>query len=75
VAVPLGRVARRGGQHETGGGLGGLEVQVEQDGRVGVGGERDAGVPEEFLHGLEVGAGGVGEGGGAVAQVVQRHRW
>ena len=30
-------------------------------------GQHDAGVPELFLHGLEIGAGAVGEGGRAVA--------
>jgi hypothetical protein len=74
VAVSLGRVAGRGGQHEAGGGLGGLVVQLEQDGRVGVGGEHDAGMPDQFLHGLEVGTGRVGQGGRAVAEVVQPHR-
>jgi hypothetical protein len=32
-------------------------------------------VPELFLHGFEVGAGGVGLGRGAVAEVVQPHGW
>jgi hypothetical protein len=37
---------------------------------VQVGGDADAGVPELVRHGLQVGTGGVGEGGRAVAQVV-----
>jgi len=38
------------------------------------GGEHDAGVPELVLDGLEVGAGGVGEAGGALAEVVEADR-
>ena len=73
-SVSLAGVAGGGLEDEPGGGFGGLEVQVEQDAGVGVGGQHDAGVPELLLHGLQVGAGGVGQGRRAVAQVVQPHR-
>lgn len=62
-----------GGQDEAGGCSGDGEVQVEQDAGVGVGGEHDAGVAELFLDGFEVGAGGVGEVGCAVTEVVQTY--
>jgi hypothetical protein len=47
---------------------------VALGGVAGRGGQDDAGVPEQFLDGLQVGAGGVGQGGGAVPEVVQPYR-
>jgi hypothetical protein len=46
-----------------------------QDVRIGVRGDRDGGVTEQVLHDFEVGAGGEGEGGSAVAQVMEPDGW
>jgi len=71
----FGAEAAGGGEDEPGGGVGGLVLPGWQDAGVGVGGEHDAGVAELVLDGFEVGAGAVGEAGGAVSQVVQPHGW
>lgn len=63
-----------GVEHQLGGSVGATTLDLRQDAGVGVGGDHDAGVPEEILQGLQVGSGFVGEGRGAVAQVVQPHR-
>jgi hypothetical protein len=63
------------GQDEAGGGLGGVGEQFGQDAGVRVRGQHDAGVSEQRLDGLEVSAGGQGEAGRAVSQVVQPDRW
>ena len=63
-----------GAEDQLGGVPGGRVLDRVQHAGVGVGGQDDAGVAELVLDGLEVGAGGVGEAGGAVTQVVQPHR-
>src|SRR5437868_10285632 len=73
-----GRVGSRdeaGGFEDAGGGLLCCFVgDLRKDGGVGVGGEHDAGVPEHLLHTLQFHRGRQGEGGCAVAQVVQPDR-
>jgi hypothetical protein len=59
---------------EPGHGLGCGDVHLLEQGRVGVGGDLDAGVTEEFGDELEVAGGPVGERRRAVAQVVQPDR-
>jgi len=59
-----------GAQDQLGGVSGCFVLGGVQDAGVGVGGQDDAGVAELVLDGFEVGAGGVGEAGGAVAEVV-----
>ena len=68
------RAARGCGENEPGGGFGRFVVLVGEDAGVGVGRQHDAGVPELLLNRLEVRAGGMGETGRPVAQVVQPHR-
>ena len=61
-----------GGEHEGGGGGGAAALNGGQDAGVGIGGDHDAGVAEQVLHRVEVGARLVGQGRGIVAQVAQR---
>jgi hypothetical protein len=63
-----------GGEHEPGGGGGRVVLGGRKDAGVGVGGEHDTGVPELVLDGLEVDTGGVGEAGGAMAEIVESDR-
>jgi hypothetical protein len=58
----------------VGGGLGGPVGGFGQDAGVGVGGGDDAGMAQHLLDDLQVGAGCQGDGGGAVAQVVEPNR-
>jgi len=62
------------GEQEPGGGVGRVVLGGREDDGVGIGGEHDAGVQELVLDGLEVGASGLGEAGGAVAQIVEADR-
>jgi hypothetical protein len=59
-----------GREDQLGGGVGAASLCAREDAGVGVGGDHDAGVPEQVLQGLQVGAGLVREGRGTVAQVV-----
>ena len=63
-----------GGKDQTGGGFGGVVGEVGQHAGVSVDGEHDAGMVEHRLHGLEIVAGGRGQAGRAVAQVMQPDR-
>jgi hypothetical protein len=63
-----------GSGDEIGDSVGVAVVHLGQHGGVDIGGGDDGGVSEEVLDGLEVGAGGEGEAGHAVAQVVQPDR-
>ncbi len=54
-----------GGPDEAGEGFGAVGGDLGKHRCVGVGGEHDAGVPEQVLDDLEVGPGGKGEGGAA----------
>jgi hypothetical protein len=60
---------------ELGGGVGVGVLQLEDDGGVDVGGDGDVGVAQRFLDLFEIGSAVAEVGGGAVAQVVQPHRW
>lgn len=70
------RVAALAGlvQDQPGGRFGAAVLDGRPDAGVGVGGDHDGGVAELVLDGLEIGPGGVGEGSGAVAEVVQPDR-
>ena len=63
-----------GGEDQPCGGFGGVVGEVGEHAGVGVGGEHDAGVAEHRLYGFEVVAGGQGQAGRAVAQVMQPDR-
>src|SRR5438046_7911132 len=60
---------------EFGGVFGGVAFDVGEEGGVGVGGDGDGGVAEEFFDVVQVAAGGFGVGGGAVAAVVDADGW
>jgi hypothetical protein len=64
-----------GGRDRCGGRVGAAPLGVRQDAGVCVGGDHDAGMAEQILPGLQIGAGLVGEGCGAVAQVLQPDGW
>ena len=66
--------APSGVHNQLGCGRSRLVLAGVQDAGVRVGGQHDAGVTELVLDCLEVGVGGVSEGGGAVPEVVQPNR-
>jgi hypothetical protein len=75
VAVADGAGSHAGGvEDQTRGGLGGVVGEIGQHAGVRVGGEHDAGVAEHHLHDFEVVAGGEGQAGRAVAQVMRPDR-
>jgi hypothetical protein len=63
-----------GGEDESGGGVGAAALNGREHAGVGICGDHDAGVPEQILNGLQIRAGLMRQGGGAVPKVVQPDR-
>src|SRR6266508_3096273 len=75
VAADLVAGAAGGGEDEFGGGVDRKSTRLGQHARVRVGGDDDAGVAEQILQGLQVGARLVGQRRGPMAELMEPDRW